>query len=76
MPSVSPVGFAEVVPAATGPWQVLCGSLSALYHHCALWPAMVSVAPVAVMLSLSTVSWTGVVNCEAVASAVEQVLSL
>ena len=50
MPAVSPVSASVAVFVATGPWQVLSGPVSAWYHHWAVWFAIVSVAPVAVML--------------------------
>ena len=51
MPTVSPVS--EALVPLTGPWQVVCGPVSALYHQFPVQLAMLSVADVPVFVRLS-----------------------
>ena len=66
MPTLRPVTVFAAVFAATGPWQVVCGPVVALYHHCAVCPVIVSVAVVAV--GVPALRLALVVNAAAVAS--------
>ena len=77
MPGVRPVSAFVGVLAATGPWQAVCGAASAWYHHWPVCPAMVSVAPVAVMaLAVSEAGVVKLTLCSAVVAQAESPYAL